>query len=500
VPPHDTTIEAHLLGAALITEQAAQVVAALDPTTFYKPAHTRIAATIGDLVNRGWPTDVGTVGAHLHQDGHLDDIGGYVYLTEMMADTPATRSAEHWATLIDEYAAKRRLLALSAETVEAVYRGIPTNGLIEAMHQTALEVDQAITSSWEQVNLARILAGEGPDTTPTILRRTDGPALIYPGKVHAVNAEPEAGKSWLCVHACHQQLDAGRHVIYVDFEADAADITNRLLALGAAPTQILEQFHYIRPLEPVSAAATGRLVGLAQTTEAALVVIDGVTEAMATAGMSINDNDDIARFYALLPRPAAGTGAAVVLIDHVTKDRETQGRWGIGGQHKLAGIDGASYKLEAISPFAKNKPGSSRLIVSKDRHGQVRTYATPGAVQTVATVRFDTAGGGMAIRVEPPGQRSQEPFLPTRQMQRVSQALAASPTRTLSKRGIRAAVHGDNNVIDLAVEHLIGGGYARKVTGGVEHIRAYLAPDEPSAGPTTESAGHDYMEDDNSAF
>lgn len=393
MPPHDTTIEAHLLGAALIAEQAAQVVAGLDPTTFYKPAHSHVAATIGDLHARGWPTDVGTVGAHLHQQGLLDDIGGYPYLTQLMADTPATRSAEHWATLIEEYSAKRRLLALSAETVEAVYRGIPAHGLIEAMHQTALEVDQAVISSWEQVNLARILAGEQPDQPPTILARSDGVCLIYPAKVHVVNSEPETGKSWLALHACIGEMGHGHHVVYVDFEDSAGEIVNRLLHLGATPEQILDLFHYVRPDDQLNAAATARLVTLAETHQASLCVIDGVTEAMSLAGLSIKDNDDIARFYALLPRPIVRAGAAVLLLDHLVKDKENQGRWGIGGQHKLAGVDGVVYKFERVTPFAPGHGGSSRLSVSKDRAGQVRQHAS-GAAQVAGIVRYNPLPGG----------------------------------------------------------------------------------------------------------
>jgi hypothetical protein len=471
----------------MLEPAAAATCAALDDTCWYTPRHNVVAAAIRELCHAGQPTDTGTVGAHLHQIGQLEAAGGYQTLIAWTADTPTTRSHPNWADRLNLLHHQRRLLAAASEIVEAVYRGAPTTGLLAQAASEAQQIDQTGPSSWEPANLAAVLAGEGPDTTPTILARTDGPCLLYPAKTHAINAEPEAGKTWVALEGCRQQLDGGRHVIYIDFEADPADIVNRLLTLGAPPAAILDRFHYIRPQDPPRPANTSRLTHLATTVAAALIVIDGVTEAMAGAGLSINDNDQIATFYALLPRPLANTGAAVLLIDHVVKNREDQGRWGIGAQHKLAGIDGAVYKLEAVTPFSKNKPGKSRLIVAKDRHGQVRQYATAGHNQCAAIVHYNTQNG-MHITLEAPGADS-GPFIPTRQMQRITEALNASQTRQLSKRAIRAAVHGDNNIIDLAVEHLLAGGWVKAGPGGrggIELVRPYTPPADPESTETDE--------------
>ena len=60
--------------------------------------------------------------------------------------------------------------------------------------------------------------------------------------------------------------------------------------------------------------------------------MDGITEAMSLHGLQLQDNNDVARFMVMLPRRFARTGAAALLIDHVTKDRETRGRYAIGAQ------------------------------------------------------------------------------------------------------------------------------------------------------------------------
>ncbi len=77
-----------------------------------------------------------------------------------------------------------------------------------------------------------------------------------------------------------------------------------------------------------------------------MTVIDGVTEAMSSNGLDPNSNADVATFNALMPKRIAKEGAAVVMIDHVTKSEEGLGRYAIGGQHKLSAVDGSAFTVE----------------------------------------------------------------------------------------------------------------------------------------------------------
>ena len=54
-------------------------------------------------------------------------------------------------------------------------------------------------------------------------------------------------------------------------------------------------------------------------------MIDGVTEALTLEGLSLNDNSEVAEWLERLPRWIRDrTAAAAVVIDHVTKDRESR--------------------------------------------------------------------------------------------------------------------------------------------------------------------------------
>lgn len=479
VPPHDLVLERHLLGAALITADAAAIVGDLPGDTWYQPSHATIAHTIGTLHREGSPTDSGTVAAVLRAEGQLDAVGGPPALIQLMTEVPALDSAATYATLLQRLRRQRITLALAAEIVEGVYRGVELTGLSAELHAAAAETSTSGTSTWDVANLALILAGEQPDIVPTICARDDNACLLYPGKVNAVNAEPEAGKTWLLILACTQELKAGHHVLYIDFEADAADIVNRLLALGATPTQILEQFHYVRPGEPIDAAARVRITQALNAWPITLAVIDGVTEAMATTGWSIKENDDIARFYAALPRHIANQGPAVALIDHVVKDREQRGRYAIGGQHKLAGIDGASYALEVVRPFGRNQDGHSRLIVTKDRHGWVRKVAANARHAGDLHMRSTDTHIGLTLNAPPAGGADGE-FVPTGLMEAISRQLEAA-TGPLTKRTIRTIVKGRNQWKDKALEHLILAGHATETKGGYTSVTPYRqTPDIPA--------------------
>ena len=84
-------------------------------------------------------------------------------------------------------------------------------------------------------------------------------------------------------------------------------------ALGATPEAILARLDYLRPDTDPSGPGWLELIGK----PAALVIIDGVTEAFSVCGVASKDNDEVTGWLRRVPKAIAdGTGAAVVLVDH----------------------------------------------------------------------------------------------------------------------------------------------------------------------------------------
>lgn len=330
------------------------------------------------------------------------------------------------------------------------------NGAAPAAHS-----DGDSPSTWLPVALADIVTGGQLDDPPAYLQRTDGVRLLYRGKLHALSGEPEAGKGWLVLHATAERLSDGEHVLYIDFEDTPATIVSRLMLLGVTGDAIVAQLHYMRPDEPLDDRGRHALEQ-ALAGGVTLAIIDGVTEALAIHGLDLGDNSDVAKWLTLLPRLLVRAGATVVLLDHVTKDSTARGRYAIGAQHKLAGVD-VAYTLEVAEPFGRGRNGLSRLSVKKDRPGHVRQHGD--STGRVAELRLAShTDGTVTATLDAPGDSSAAPFRPTVLMERVSRALEDTPG--LSKTAIRDTVRGKSAGIYLALEVLVADGHVRAERDG----------------------------------
>jgi len=328
------------------------------------------------------------------------------------------------------------------------------------------------TPPWAPVDLAAVIRSGCLDEPPALLARTDGARLLYRGRVHLLMGEPESCKGWLALHAAAGCLAAGEPVLYVDFEDTAASVVARLLALGVDEAAIVGRFHYVRPDSPLDESGWAALAPALETPPA-LAVIDGVTEALALHGLDLIDNADVARWLARFPRPLAEAGAAVLQIDHVGRDREARGRFAIGAQHKLAGVD-VAYALDVLEPFGRGRDGKVKVTVAKDRPGHVRQVAGEGA--KVAEIRLAShPEGAVSIEVVPPsGETDVVAFRPTALMERVSRAIEDAPG--LSKNAIRSTVAGKSDYKDLALELLVSESYAEARRDGQAHHHFSLRP------------------------
>lgn len=249
-------------------------------------------------------------------------------------------------------------------------------------------------------------------------------ALIYPGKINALNGESGSGKTWVALQAAAELILGDQHVIWVDLEDGPTTIITRLRVLGVPDHVTSHYLIYLRPDRKASPQALDLVDGYIATYQAALVVIDSVGELIALHGCKPNDDDDVARLYRAIPRRWANLGPAVLLIDHVPKNSEGT-LYGIGSQRKRAAIDGASYMVETIRGFSATEPGRLKLIVAKDRHG---TFTT-GSV--AAEVDMTPESGALTIDVRAPertvdGARNR----PWQNMERVAAWLHAQPDQT----------------------------------------------------------------------
>jgi hypothetical protein len=317
----------------------------------------------------GMPVEVGLskaqVYAHLHHDGDLSNA------------TRQLRADGYGEDLTTNVVSLSEFIANMPDTAQA---------------------DERERTSWWPRDITGVINGNDTEPDPTHLTRGDGPAMFYSGRVNGLIGESESGKTWVALHATHQDLAAGGSVVYLDFEDSAAGIINRLRIIGARE-DTFARLTYIAPDETLSTQAKADLAETLVAARPTLVILDGFNAAMTLMGLDINSNNDATHFAQQLLKPIAATGTCVVYVDHVPKSREARGKGGIGAQAKRAMTTGCALTVTVTEPFGQGQAGRLHLTVDKDRPGRVRAHSY--AAKHAGDVILTPQGKGMKITIQP---------------------------------------------------------------------------------------------------
>ena len=305
------------------------------------------------------------------------------------------------------------------------------------------------------------------ETVPTV-------EVTPPGAIGVQRSVRLPQQSWAAQFAAAQQLLAGEHVLWVDFEDDDRGVVGRFLGLSIDRQTIMDRFVYVRPEEPLRSrdgcwTAGGVDFDLVLASRPwSLIVIDGVTEAMVTEGLDLNSNSDVATWSRLLPKRCADTGAGTIMLDHVPKSSDNRGRYAIGGQHKLAGLTGCQYVFETERPFSRatTEPvtGVIKITVTKDRPGHVRTFARDGVIARLELTSYPD-GGVVAALVRPDDSSMPIDLVLAA---RIHDHLVIYPAS--SKNAIETAVTGKAPIIRETLAAMVTQGWIAVTAKGQSHL------------------------------
>jgi hypothetical protein len=215
--------------------------------------------------------------------------------------------------------------------------------------------------TWQALDLAAD-EFESEPKPPAIAR------LLYSGLRHALSGPPESVKTIVAWILMLEHVRAGNTVAVVDFEMGPYATRRLLLDLGFTLDEIREHVvYYEAPGEPKTADITElREAGVT------LVVIDAAAGAYDASSLDDNKRQDVERFARAWIRPLFDASITSVLIDHVTKNSETRGRYMIGSERKLGGLD-VHFGLELVGqPLTRGGSAIVRVLVHKDRTGHLR--------------------------------------------------------------------------------------------------------------------------------
>lgn len=294
-------------------------------------------------------------------------------------------------------------------------------------------------------------------------------ALIYGERINALNGESGGGKSWVALHTCHEAIQQGHHVLYIDLEDHPASIVARMIALGTTRQQIRDQFHYIRPDRPMSATAIERIEQQIRDLNIVVIVIDSIGELMALQGCKPNDDDAVAKLYRAIPRRLANLGPAVILIDHVPKNNDHAPLFAIGSQRKKAAIDGASYMVETVKAFAAGTPGVMKLVTAKDRNGNF----PGGSVAAQIDVTSESHGDQIRLEVKAPEYTPEGQVRDPEKTRVICRYLNDSPDRQANTTQIKKGTNIHHRDITNALTELMSDGLVTQTLGGPGKANLY---------------------------
>lgn len=296
-----------------------------------------------------------------------------------------------------------------------------------------------LDESWARVDLGPTLRGELPEIVPTLLRRDDGAGLFTAGRVNGIHGDSGTGKSWAAAIANAQELHAGRHVVWVDFEdPDPSTLVGRLRDdLDVTPDAIAERLHYFGPLEPFDELAVEAIVAESREYAVTLTTVDSLGEAFGLEGIDENKDVDVAPWLRRVARRLADAGPGVLLLDHSTKAADNP-LHPSGSKRKRAAITGQSYLLDSPVPLTRDTGGRLTLTTAKDRHGHYRRG------QVTAVVEFTRhPDSGMTVHVRAPDATESTAGAPTAKLERVARAAvtaAKDAGRPISTRSLTEAM------------------------------------------------------------
>lgn len=236
------------------------------------------------------------------------------------------------------------------------------------------------------VDVAEIFKGGAIAPEPNILPLTEDSYLFYAGEFNLVFGDTESGKTWLCLAAVAHTIAGGAgRAVCIDLDHNGPrSLLNRLEMLGASRELLCDQQVY-RLAEPETDADLKQVVADLEVFKPDVVVLDSLGEVMPLFRANSNSADDFTVVHTEVIKPLKQAGAAVLVVDHLSKSSESRKFGPTGTVAKTRAVGGVAVRVTAEKRFRPGEGGSARLELYKDRHGGVREQMADNSTTDIGT-------------------------------------------------------------------------------------------------------------------
>ena len=249
VPPQALDAEMAVLGAMLLSAEAVDdALEILKPEHFYKESHQKIYAAIQALAGRGQAVDIVTLGEELKKNKLLTQLGGEVYLAQLVDKVVTTAHVRHYAEIVYKKFVVRDLIQTATHLIQRAYKEEDDEPqvLIDSAADQIYRLSQkqklsGFISSKEYapeamrllelaVKNKNIIQGV-PTGLDTFDYRTGG---LRKSDLIILGARPSQGKTALALNiAHHAAVECGIPVAFFSLEMGRQSIFERMLGSAA---------------------------------------------------------------------------------------------------------------------------------------------------------------------------------------------------------------------------------------------------------------------------
>lgn len=424
MPPQSLEAEQALLGAILKDPDAISAVLELIESEghFYSPKHRLIFRSIIDLYNASEPHDITMVAERLFTSGQLEQIGGRLYLVQLVEGVASTANVVSYAEIVLEKSTLRQLIQTTSEISKSCYAlEKPAEELLDQAEATIFQISESrlrkgfvhIDEPFRQI-FSRI------DETPEDAGFVDGVASgyreldtilegLHNGDLIIVAGRPSMGKTALAMNiaeyvAVEQKkpvgifsLEMSRESLVMRMLCGRARVNHRKVRsrrLNAQERRQLAQFGGVLAQAPIYIDDSAALSSLEMRAKArrlksqhdlSLLVVDYI-QLMHGSGGYENRQQEIAMISRSMKSLAKELHIPVVAISQLSRLVEQRGgqkRPQLSDLRESGAIEQDAdvvmfvyreeYYMRHDDPKIREVEGRAEVIVAKQRNGPTDT-------------------------------------------------------------------------------------------------------------------------------
>ncbi len=270
LPPQEMEAERRVLGSILRRGSPLldEVLLTLSAEDFYTDAHQKIFLAAFALHEKRRPVDCATVADLMRRRGHIEDIGGYVYLAELFSGEPTGANALYYVGFVKNAATLRELIRVGTGIVTDAYdQAGPADDQVQEAEQNIFALGESKGAN-EVSSLDKVIAETDAELER---RRVEGASSgiatgfaeldgiicgFQPGELTVIAARPSIGKTTFGVNILRNLVFAGNAVLFVSLEQNGPEIGERLYASESGVNS-----HALRQAHRLTESEWSRIVG-----------------------------------------------------------------------------------------------------------------------------------------------------------------------------------------------------------------------------------------------